>query len=163
MGTSNAAVVEADSFRKALPATRRQCRSPELKRQIVEETLMPGGSVGRVARAHGVNANQVFASWRRPYRQGLLGAGNRRTPGLLAVRVVALGGKNCLFAASDRGGERAAALYSLIGTAKLNGLDPETYLREGLSRLAKHPINRIEDLLPWNLAVLASPVRQPAM
>ncbi len=49
------------------------------------------------------------------------------------------------------GGERAAALYSLIGTAKLNGLDPETYLREVLARIAEHPINRIEELLPWKV------------
>ena len=53
---------------------------------------------------------------------------------------------------SDRGGESAAAIYSLIGTAKLNGVDPETYLREVRSRVADHPINRIEELLPWNLA-----------
>jgi transposase len=56
-----------------------------------------------------------------------------------------------LFAGSDRGGERAAAIYSLIGTAKLNNLDPEKYLRGLLSRIADHPINRIEELLPWNL------------
>ena len=68
-----------------------------------------------------------------------------------ALRVVALGRKNYLFAGSDRGGERAAAIYSLIGTAKLNGVDPETYLREVLSRIAEHPINRIDELLPWNL------------
>ena len=68
-----------------------------------------------------------------------------------ALRVVALGRKNYLFAGSDRGGERAAAIYSLIGTAKLNGVDPETYLRDVLSRIADHPINRIEELLPWNL------------
>ena len=68
-----------------------------------------------------------------------------------ALRVVALGRKNYLFAGSDRGGERAAAIYSLIGTAKLNDVDPETYLREMLSRIADHPINRIDDLLPWNL------------
>lgn len=70
-----------------------------------------------------------------------------------ALRVVALGRKNYLFAGSDRGGERAAAIYSVIGTAKLNGVDPETYLREVLTRIADHPINRIEELLPWNLAV----------
>jgi transposase len=69
-----------------------------------------------------------------------------------ALRVVALGRKNYLFAGSDRGGERAAAIYSLIGTAKLNNLDPEAYLREVLRRIADHPINRIEELLPWNLA-----------
>jgi hypothetical protein len=68
-----------------------------------------------------------------------------------ALRAVALGRKNYLFAGSDTGGERAAILYSLIGTAKLNGLDPESYLRDVLSRIAEHPINHIEELLPWNL------------
>jgi len=57
-----------------------------------------------------------------------------------------------LFAGSDRGGESAAAIYSLIGTAKLNGIDPGDYLRNVLSRIAEHPINRIDELLPWNLA-----------
>ena len=69
-----------------------------------------------------------------------------------ALRAVALGRKNYLFAGSDTGGERAAAIYSLIGTAKMNGLDPEAYLREVLSCIAEHPINRIDELLPWNLA-----------
>jgi transposase len=58
-----------------------------------------------------------------------------------------------LFAGSDAGGERAAAIYSLIGSAELNGIDPEAYLREVLSRIADHPITRIEELLPWNIAV----------
>jgi transposase len=68
-----------------------------------------------------------------------------------ALRAVALGRKNYLFAGSDAGGERAALLYSLIGSAKLNGLDPEAYLREVLTRLADHPVNRISELLPWHL------------
>jgi transposase len=69
-----------------------------------------------------------------------------------ALRAIALGRKNYLFAGSDAGGERAALLYSLIGSAKLNGLDPEAYLREVLGRIADHPVNRISELLPWHLA-----------
>src|SRR3990172_5053825 len=80
-----------------------------------------------------------------------------------ALRAVALGRKNYLFAGSDAGGERAAAIHSLSGTAKLNGLDPEAYLREVLTRIAEHPINRIEELLPWNLAVESQrPLRRAA-
>ncbi|MCG3168237.1 MAG: hypothetical protein POELPBGB_04041 [Bacteroidia bacterium] len=60
-------------------------------------------------------------------------------------------------------GERAAALYSLIGTAKLNGLDPEAYLRQVLACIAGHPINRIDELLPWNVDIeTASALRQAA-
>jgi len=72
------------------------------------------------------------------------------------MRAVALGRKNYLFAGSDAGGERAAAMYSLIATAKLNGLDPEAYLRTVLERIAEHPINQVEQLLPWNLVPAAS-------
>jgi hypothetical protein len=68
-----------------------------------------------------------------------------------ALRAVALGRKNYLFCGSDAGGERAAAMYTLIGTAKLNGLDPQAYLRYLIERIADHPINRIEELLPWNV------------
>ena len=67
------------------------------------------------------------------------------------IRPLALGRKNYLFAGSNGGGERAAALYTLVETAKLNRLDPEAYLRDVLTRIADHKINRIGDLLPWNI------------
>ena len=69
-----------------------------------------------------------------------------------ALRAVALGRKNWLFAGSDDGGERAAAIYTLLGTAQLNGLNIEAYLRHVLEHLPEHPINRIEELLPWAIA-----------
>jgi transposase len=69
-----------------------------------------------------------------------------------ALRAVALGRKNYLFCGSDGGGESAAAIYTLLGTARLNRVDPERWLREVLSRIADHPLSRIDELLPWNTA-----------
>ena len=69
-----------------------------------------------------------------------------------SMRPMGLGRKNWLFAGSDAGGERAAAIYSLTETAKLNALDPEDYLRQVLERIAAHPVKRVHELLPWNLA-----------
>ncbi|MGF6612106.1 hypothetical protein OKW45_007094 [Paraburkholderia sp. WSM4175] len=68
-----------------------------------------------------------------------------------ALRCVSLGRKNFLFAGSDSGGERAAAMYGLIGTCKLNGINPRAYLEYVLTHIADHPINRIDELLPWGL------------
>ena len=67
-----------------------------------------------------------------------------------AIRTIALGRKNWLFAGSNDGGLRAAAIYTLIETAKLNGLDPQAYLRDLLARVATHPAKRLDELLPWN-------------
>ena len=67
-----------------------------------------------------------------------------------ALRGIALGRKSWLFAGSDRGGQRAAAMYSLIGTAKLNDVDPQAWLADVLARIADHPAHRIDELLPWN-------------
>ena len=69
-----------------------------------------------------------------------------------SLRAIAIGRRNWMFAGSDAGGERAAAIYSLIGTTKLIGLNPEAYLTYVLEHIADHPINRIEELLPWHLA-----------
>jgi hypothetical protein len=67
-----------------------------------------------------------------------------------ALRGIALGRKSWLFAGSDRGGERAAVMYTLIQTARLNGVDPQTWLADVLARINDHNIHRLEELLPWN-------------
>jgi transposase len=69
-----------------------------------------------------------------------------------ALRGIALGRKAWLFAGSDRGGQRAAAMYSLIVTAKMNDIDPQAWLADVLARVAGHPARAIDDLLPWNWA-----------
>jgi transposase len=68
-----------------------------------------------------------------------------------AIRPLALGRKNWMFAGSDSGGDRAAVMYTIIETAKLNGIDPEAYLRALITRIADHPAKRINELLPWNV------------
>jgi len=80
-----------------------------------------------------------------------------------ALRSVALGRKNYLFMGSDSGGQRAACMYTLIGTAKLCGLNPQAYLQYVLERIGDHQINRIDELLPWNVASkLSSPCGEAA-
>ncbi|MBP2170226.1 transposase [Erwinia toletana] len=70
-----------------------------------------------------------------------------------ALRMVSLGRKNWLFFGSDHGGERGALLYSLIGTCRLNGMDPESYLRHVLTVIADWPVTRVHELLPWNIVI----------
>ena len=70
-----------------------------------------------------------------------------------AIRPIALGRRNWTFAGSDDGGRRAAIMYTLIETAKLNAIDPEAYLRAVIARIAQHPIRKIHELLPWNLTL----------
>ena len=79
-----------------------------------------------------------------------------------AMRAIAVGRKNYLFAGSDSGGERAAAIYTIVQTAKLNGRNPEAYLRDILTRIADgHPINRIAELMPWRLPGTAPAAQSP--
>src|SRR3954452_22074679 len=78
-----------------------------------------------------------------------------------ALRGVAVGRRNWTFAGSDRGGERAAAVYTLVETCKLNGVDPQAWLADVLARLPDHPAKRVGDLLPWNWE-RARPVRAAA-
>jgi hypothetical protein len=81
-----------------------------------------------------------------------------------ALRCVALGRKNYLHLGSDVGGHSAAVIYTLIGSAKLNGIDPLCYLTHVLQRITQHPINRIDELMPWVVAPRLKPAwQQPAM
>ncbi len=70
-----------------------------------------------------------------------------------AIRPLAIGRKNWLFAGSDAGGERAATIYTLVETARMNGIDPEAYLRAVIACIADHPMKRIDELLPWNISL----------
>ena len=79
-----------------------------------------------------------------------------------ALRAVVLGRKNYLHFGSDAGGERAAVIYTLIGSCKLGGIDPQAYLHHVLGRIADHPINRIDELLPWRVAERLRPAWQAA-
>src|SRR5206468_7296690 len=77
-----------------------------------------------------------------------------------ALRGIALGRKAWLFAGSDRGGRRAAIMYSLIVTAKMNDVDPQAWLADVLARIAEHPAHRIDELLPWNWRPRSTPRSQ---
>ena len=81
-----------------------------------------------------------------------------------ALRGIALGRKSWLFCGSDRGGQRAAAMYSLIVSCKMNGVDPQVWLADVLARIAAHPAHRVDELLPWTWKALREtlPVRQIA-
>ncbi|HWT65605.1 MAG TPA: IS66 family transposase [Terracidiphilus sp.] len=79
-----------------------------------------------------------------------------------ALRGIALGRKSWLFAGSDRGGQRAAAMYSIIVTAKMNDVDPQAWLTDVLTRLAEHPVHRLDELLPWNWRPMTAYTSQAA-
>jgi transposase len=146
--------VEAD-IRGQPPDLRRRERQARAGPLLVELHTWLTGMVGRVsakselAKAIGYSLTRWRALTR--YRDdGRIEIDNNAAE--RALRGVALGRGNYLFMGSDAGGERAASIYSLVETAKLNGLDPQAYLREVLTRIADHPINRIDELLPWNIA-----------
>ena len=91
----------------------------------------------------------------RPYLdQGWLEADNNSAE--RALKPVALGRKNFLFVGSEGGGKSAAIAYTLIGSAKLNGVDPQAWLTDVLGRIADHKITRIDELLPWRYAAAAA-------
>jgi hypothetical protein len=90
---------------------------------------------------------------------GIIPVNNAAERGL---RGIALGRKSWLFCGSDRGGQRAAVMYSLIVTAKMNGVDPQAWLADVLFRIAAHPAHRLDDLLPWNWRAAGNDAQQMA-
>jgi len=150
--------IESD-IRGKPPDERRRCREKETMPLLVSlkawlETTLPklsGKSDLAAAMRYTVSRWEALT---RYIHDGRIEIDNNAAE--RSIRGIALGRKNYLFAGSDAGGERAAAIYSLIETAKLNGLDPEAYLRDILNRIADHKINRLAELLPWNWAATPS-------
>jgi transposase len=138
-------------------------KPPDLRRQVRQTEARPliealhrwfTASLQRVSGRSDIAGAIRYALWRwqaltRYLDDGRLAIDNNAAE--RSIRPLALGRKNWLFAGSDSGGERAAAIYSLIETAKLNGWDPEAYLSKVLERIADHPVNRVSELLPWNI------------
>jgi hypothetical protein len=79
-----------------------------------------------------------------------------------ALRGIALGRKAWLFCGSDRGGQRATRMYTLIVTCKLNDIDPQAWLADVLARIAEHPAQKLDELLPWHWRPLSRPIIQAA-
>src|SRR5262249_4600915 len=128
----------------------RQARSNQIAEALkawAEETAPKLSGRSELAAAF----RYMLARWlalTRCFDDGRLSLDNN--PAERALRGVAIGRKNYLFAGSDAGGRRAAAMYSLIETAKLNGVNPQAYLTDVLARIAHHPAQRLAALLPRN-------------
>jgi transposase len=137
------------------PHERRQARQAEAKPLIDDLERWLRGMLEKLSRKSDTSAAIMYAlnlwpALGRYCDDGLIEIDNSAAE--RALRGVAIGRRNYLFAGADTGGERAAAIYSLIGTAKLNGVDPEAWLRHVLARIADHPVNKVDDFLPWKCA-----------
>lgn len=142
------------AIRGSPPAERRAVRQARSRPRLLEFHRWLNDQLGKLSRKSETTAAIQYAlnRWEALVRyteDGRIEIDNNAAE--RALRGVALGRKNFLFLGSDAGGERAAAIYSLIGSAKLNGLDPEAYLRHVLGVIADYPVNQVADLLPWNL------------
>ena len=137
------------------PDERRRIRSQQTKPLLADFERWLKATLGRLSKKSDTSAAILYAlnRWAALTRycdDGAIEIDNSAAE--RALRGVALGRRNYLFAGADSGGERAAAIYTLVETAKLNGIDPEAYLRYVLGRISDHPINRVEELLPWHVA-----------
>ena len=142
------------------PEHRRDVRQRLARPKIDALGLWFDAQLKMISGKSGLAAAIRYARWRwdaltRYLEDGQLEISNNAAEN--QIRPIALGRKNWLFAGSDAGGERAAIFYTIIRTAKLNGVEPEAYLRDVLTRIGAHPINRLDELLPWNMTKPATP------
>lgn len=152
-------VIEA-KIRGKPPHERQQVRQAEAKPLIDDMERWLRGMLEKLSRKSDTSAAILYAlnlwpALARYCDDGLIEIDNSAAE--RALRGVAIGRRNYLFAGADTGGERAAAIYSLIGTAKLNGVDPEAWLRHVLAHIADHPVNRVDEFLPWHCAGQLAP------
>jgi hypothetical protein len=147
-------IASASSTINRSPAERRR-QQRQLQSKPIAEALAAwaDGTVRQLSRKSELARafRYMRARWTalvRCFDDGRLALDNN--PAERALRCVAIGRKNYLFAGSDAGGRRAAAIYSLIESAKLNALNPQHYIADLLTRIADHPARRIAELLPWN-------------
>ena len=141
-------------------AERLALRTKEAKPLVLELEAWLRAQHGRVSRKSETGKALAYAlnHWEaltRYLKDGRICMSNNAAE--RALRGVAVGRRNWTFAGSDRGGERAAAIYTLVETAKLNGVDPQAWLADVLARLPDHPVRRIDELLPWNWRPPAGP------
>src|SRR6202140_3334457 len=143
------------------PAERLAVRQ-NLSRPLVEDLeVYMRGQLDRLSRGHDLAKaiNYILKRWTSFtlfLQDGRVCLSNNAAE--RGLRGIALGRKSWLFCGSDRGGQRAAAMYSLIVTAKMNGIDPQAWLADVLSRIAAHPAHRLDELLPWNWMPPASAI-----
>ena len=159
--------IEAKIRGKA-PNERQQTRQAEAKPLVDDLERWLRGMLEKLSRKSDTSAAILYAlnlwpALTRYCTDGMIEIDNSAAE--RALRGVAIGRRNYLFAGADTGGERAAAIYSLIGTAKLNGVDPEAWLRHVLAHIADHPVKRVDEFLPWRCAGQLAPAtrRFPAV
>src|SRR5947199_273780 len=137
------------SIWRDMPASCRQT----LSRPLVEDLIYMREQLAKLSRGHDLAKafNYILKRWASFtlfLEDGRVCLSNNAAE--RGLRGIALGRKSWLFCGSDRGGRRAAAMYSLIVMAKMNGVDPQAWLANVLARIAAHPAHRLDELLPWN-------------